>query len=129
MLSYFGLIIELLIFFTNFVMLTEQKHNIENMELETRKLSILQVIAQLQNTDVLVQIEKILQEQAKELFYFIQAKQTEHLLGISQTPRKITTNLKELAKEQNYKPRKQYLIGALPKDEISFVELSKMIEK
>ena len=99
------------------------------MELKTRKLSILQVVAQLQNETILIQIEKILQEQAKELFYVNKAKQTELLLGILQKPRKIKTDLKKLAKEQNYKPRKQYLIGALPKDEISFIELSKMIGK
>ncbi len=99
------------------------------MEIETRKLSILQVVAQLQNGAILMQIEKILQEQAKELFYFVQAQHTEQLLGISQKPRRIKTDLTQLAKEQNYKPRKQYLIGALPKDDISFVELSKMIGK
>jgi len=99
------------------------------MEIETRKLSILQVVAQLQNNTLLMQIEKLLQEQAKELFYYVQAQQTEQLLGIPQKPRRIKTDLNEIAKAQNYKPRKQYLIGALPKDEISFVELSKMIGK
>lgn len=99
------------------------------MELETRKLSILQIVTQLQNDTVLSQIERILQENAKELYYYVQAKRTEQILGISQNPRRITTNLTELAKEQNYKPRKQYLIGALPEEEISFFELSKMIGK
>jgi len=99
------------------------------MELETRKLSILQVVAQIQNSAILAQIEKILQEQAKELFNLVQAEQTAKLFGISQKPRKIKTDLIKLAKEQNYKPRKKHIIGALPKDEISFVELSKMIGK
>ena len=99
------------------------------MELETRKLSILQVVAQLQNNALLIQIEEILQEQARELFYNVQAQNTQQVLGIKQNPRRIKTDLKKLAKEQNYKPRKQFLIGGLPKDDISFVELSKMIGK
>jgi len=99
------------------------------MEIETRKISILQVVAQLHNNSLLMQIEKLLQEQAKEIFYTVQAKQTEQYFGISQKPRRIITDLETLAKEQNYKPRKQYLIGALPKDDISFIELSNMIGK
>ncbi len=99
------------------------------MKLETRKLSILQAVVQLQNSAVILQIEKILQEQAKELFNLVRAKQTEQLFGISQKPRKIKTDIIKLAKEQNYKPCKKHIIGALPKDEISFVELSKMIGK
>lgn len=99
------------------------------MESETRKLSILQIVSQLQNDKLLLQIEKLLQEQAKEIFYSIKAKQTEQLLGIPQNPRRAKTDLNELAKNQNYKPRKQYLIGALPTDDISFVELSNMIGK
>jgi len=99
------------------------------METETLKLSILQVVAQLNNNALLMQIEKLLQEQAKELLYSVQAKHTEQLLGISQKPRRIKTDLNQLAKEQNYKPRKNLLIGALPKDDISFIELSNMIGK
>jgi len=99
------------------------------MEIEARKLSILQVVTQLQNNNLLLQIEKLLQEQAKELFYFVQAQNTEKLLGISQKPRKIKTDLELIANEQNYKPNKQLLIGALQKEDISFYELTKMIGK
>ncbi len=99
------------------------------MEIETRKLSILQVVAQMQNDNLLLQIEELLQEQAKELFYFVQAQHTEQVLGVVQKPRKVKTDLSKLAHEQNYKPRKQYLIGGLPKDEISFAELTKLIGK
>jgi len=99
------------------------------MEIESRKLSILQVVSQLQNNQVLLQIEKILQEQAEELFNIVRAKQTEQLLGIPQKPRRIKTNLEQLAREQNYKPRKHLFIGALEQDDLSFNDLCKMIGK
>ncbi len=88
----------------------------EQIELETRKISILEVVSKLQNNDILLQIELILQKQAKELFYKVQAERTQDLLNITQKPRRITTDLEQLAKEQNYNPRKKYLIGAINKE-------------
>lgn len=99
------------------------------MQTTTVKQSILETVAELQNDALLIQIEKLLQEQAADLLYITKARNTENLLKIKQKPRKVKTDLEELAVLQNYAPKKQLLIGALSKDDISFIELTKMIGK
>ncbi len=99
------------------------------MESKTRKLSILETITHLNNNEVLLKIEKLLQEQAKELYYHVQSKQTENLYNIEQKPRRAKTDITRLAREQNYNPKKELVIGALPDDDISFEELSNLIGK